>query len=78
MDSGYADIERDTLAILAAALAGDGEGVGLVAANCDMFNVIGVLAYKLTRVLLEHGTDPAEWVAAQQARVREELGSAGA
>jgi hypothetical protein len=69
----HADAERDALAILAAALAEDVDGVGTVVFNCCVPKVIGALSGMLFEALRDQGHDPAEWVAAWQARAREEL-----
>lgn len=77
MDSGCVDAERDALrdalAILAAGMRTDGEGVGAVLSGADMFAVTGQLCMLLVSVLMDHGADPVEWVAAQQARARGDL-----
>ena len=74
MDGANADAWRDALAILAAALEGDEEGVGAVVIHCDVHRVIGALSSMLFEVLRDRDIDPAGWVADQQARSRDELG----
>lgn len=68
-----ADAWRDALAILATALEGDEDAVGTVVINADVPRVIGELASMLFEALRDRDIDPAEWVAGQQARARDEL-----
>lgn len=65
----------DALAILAAALRDDREGIEHVVNHCDMAVLVAALAAAVIDVLRDNGTDPAEWVAAQQALARDELGA---
>jgi hypothetical protein len=73
MDGEAADGWRDALAILAGALAGDHEAVGTVILNCDPLAVVGALAAMTLGALRDAGTDPAQWVAAEQARALQDL-----
>ena len=74
MDSKNADGWRDALAILAAALDEDFEGISTVVAHSNVPTVIGALASMLFEALRDRDINPAEWVADQQTRARDELG----
>ncbi len=75
MDGEQAGGWRDALAILAGALAGDHEAVGAVIVNCNPVLVVPALASMLFEALRDRGADPAEWVAAEQARALHDLGA---
>ena len=73
-EDGYADGERDALALLAALVAGDDEGGQLVEKNMFAPAVMTALVNLLFGVLGEHGIDRAGWVAQKQAELRARLG----
>lgn len=69
-----ADSHRDALAILAAGVRDDHEGVDAVLAGASVPGVIGILAGMVLGLVRASAADPAEWVAAEQARAVREMG----
>ncbi len=70
-----ADSNRDALAILSAGLTGDHEGMSAVLAGASVPGVIGILAGMVLGLVRAAGSDPAEWVAAEQARALQDPGA---
>lgn len=59
---------QDALAILAAALKGDVDGVRAAGAGCDPELVVLALAMMLFESLSAQGIEPVKWVPEQQSR----------
>jgi hypothetical protein len=70
-----ADSHRDALAILAAAIRDDDEGISAVLAGASVTGVIGIFAGMVLGLVRESGSDPAQWVEAEQARALAGLGA---
>jgi hypothetical protein len=68
-----ADAERDVLALLACALAGDYDGACAVKNGASAEGIVVTLMGLLIERLEDAGLGPASWVAERQAGAREAL-----
>lgn len=76
-EAGYADGERDALALLAALAAGDDEGGQAITAAMFPPAVMTAVVGLLFGTLDEHGIDKAGWIAQKQAELVARLDDSG-